>query len=82
VQDREEGARLFLVAGRDRTPLFEPVPHPLDALSVHIDPVWAVDGSLIAPGREGRSGAQIPDRRSQRVRRVATIGHDPAWDGG
>src|SRR5215217_388025 len=82
MQDREEGARLLLGAGRDRTPLFEPVPHPLDPLPVHIDPVRAVDGSLSAPGRDGRSGAQLPDRRSQRVRRVATIGYDPAGDGG
>ncbi len=82
MQDGEERARHLLVAGRDCTPLFEPVPHPLDTLPVHIDPVWAVDGSLIAPGRDGRLGAQRPDRRSQRVRRVAPIGHDPAGDGG
>src|SRR5215210_7200181 len=78
MQDREEGARLLLVAGRDRTPLFEPVPHPLDTLPVHIDPVWAVDGSLSAPCRDGWSGAQLPDRRAQRVRRVTAIRHDSA----
>src|SRR4051794_12672463 len=82
MQDGEERARRLLVAGRDGTPLFEPVPHPLDPLPVHIDPVRAVDGSLIAPGRDGRSGAQLPDRRAQRVRRVAPIRHDPAGDGG
>src|SRR3954469_15485093 len=82
MQDGEERARRLLVAGRDGTPLFEPVPHPLDPLPVHIDPVWAVDGSLIAPGRDGRPGTQLPDRRAQRVRRVAPIRHDPAGDGG
>src|SRR5215212_2850329 len=82
MQDREERARLLLVAGRDRTPLLQPVPHPLNTLPVHIDPVWAVDGSLIAPCRDGRSGAQFPYRRAQRVRRVAAICHNPAWDGG
>src|SRR3954464_8591815 len=82
MQDREERARRLLVAGRDCTPLFEPVPHPLDPLPVHIDPVWAVDGSLIAPGGDGRSGAQLPDGRAQRVRRGAAIYHNPAGDGG
>ncbi len=82
MQDREERARLLLGAGRDRTPLLQPVPHPLDTLPVHIDPVWAVDGSLIAPCRDGRSGAQLPSRRAQRVRRGAAIGHTPAGDGG
>src|ERR671929_101531 len=81
MQDREKRAGRLLVAGRDRTPLLQPVPHALDTLPVHIDPVRAVDRSLVAPGRDGRPGAKIPYGRAQRVRRVASVRHDPARDG-
>ena len=80
MQDREEGAGRLLVAGRDSPPLFEPVPHALNTLPVHIDPIRTVHGSLVAPGRDGRPGAQLPHGRAQRVRRVAPIRHDPARD--
>jgi hypothetical protein len=40
-----------------------------------------VDRSLVAPGRDGRPGAKIPYGRAQRVRRVASVRHDPARDG-
>src|SRR3712207_6420086 len=70
------------MAGRDRPPVLQSVPHALDSLPGHIDPVWAVYGSLIAPGRDGWSRAQLPHRRAHRVRGIAAIRHDPAWDSG
>ena len=82
MQGREERAGRFLIAGRDRPPFFQPVPHALDPLPVHIDPVWAVYGSLIAPGRDGWSRAQLPHSRSHRVRGIAAIRSHPAWDSG
>ena len=73
--------RLF-VAGRNGAPLLQPVPHPLDPLPVYIDPIRAAHWSFVAPGRDGRSGAQLPYGRPHHVRRVAAIRHDPARDAG
>ena len=82
MQGRQEGTGRLLVAGRDRVSFLQPVPQPLDPLPVHIDPVRVAHGSFVAPGRDGRPGAQLLHGRLHGVRWEAALRHDPIRDGG
>src|SRR4051812_20700347 len=72
----EAGGGLF-VAGRNRAPLLQPRPQPLDHVAVVVHPVGTGDGLLVALGRNGRAGPSLPDVLPEGLTAEAPVSHHP-----
>ena len=66
----------LLVAGGDGALLLEPSPEALDLVAVVVDPARAGDGRLVAPRRDRRPCAHVPDVLTKGVAGVATVPDD------
>ena len=64
----------------DGAPLFELCPKMLDPIAVVVDPRRAGDIRFVAPGRDRRAGAEVPDEVAEGMVGVAAVGHDPGGD--
>ncbi len=59
------------------SPLLQSGPEALDLVPVVVDPFWAGEWALVAPGWDSWGRAPLPDVLSEGVARVAPVGYDP-----
>src|SRR5215217_347023 len=77
AEDAHEAGGRLLIAGRNRAPLFQPRPEPLDVAAIGVDPVWTGDLFLIALRGDRRASAQAPDVLAKGVAAQAAVRHHP-----
>ncbi len=77
TQDAHEGYGGLLIASGG-PPLFLARPQAFDDIAVVVHPSWASDRRLVALGRNGGTGAEVPRFLAKGPGIAAAVGNDPA----
>src|SRR3954470_23600071 len=73
AEDAHEGLGRLFIAGRNRAPLLEPRPEPLDLVAIGVDPVRTGYRGLVPLRRDRWTRTQIPDVLAKGVTGMAPV---------